>query len=33
MHLERYGNEEVEAAKAYDNFAKELHGEYYKPNF
>ena len=24
--------EELKAAKAYDNFAKELHGEYYKPN-
>ena len=24
--------EELKAAKAYDNFAKELHDEYYKPN-
>lgn len=24
--------EELEAVKAYENFAKELHGEYYKPN-
>ena len=33
MHLERYGNEEVEAAKAYDNTVVKFHGKYRKDIF